>query len=287
MLLLLERENSWLTVSLRFSSSVSISFFTLSYKSLRAWSHRVSICSIKIPRLKHSSVRCRWWIEWCKWTVKKVSRCRLWSRISTPRGLGTTAGWLGTWDNFHCRLIRRLEFSRIVHQVHSILQFQYFRCELVNSSPTFSQFLPGEPLVNSSTSWMLLRWFYRNTLSRCADSSWSLACSLRDVSYPRLTWSASIRREWISLWNSRIEQSRNSALQSCFSSSDLCLFVSFSDSESLDWASFPLWLARCAKGIESLSEWDPWLDFLLRENTAAGLPALARTRDELVTEFSL
>ena len=55
-----ERIHAWLTVSLRVSAvekGVSISFFTSSYKSHRAWSHRVSICCINIPRVNHSSVR--------------------------------------------------------------------------------------------------------------------------------------------------------------------------------------------------------------------------------------
>ena len=28
-----------------------------------------------------------------------VSGCKLWSRLGTPRRLGSTAGWVGTWDN--------------------------------------------------------------------------------------------------------------------------------------------------------------------------------------------
>ena len=33
----------------------------------------------------------------------RVSDRRLWSRLNTGRGLGTTAGWLGTWDDFQLK----------------------------------------------------------------------------------------------------------------------------------------------------------------------------------------
>ena len=55
--------------------SISISFFTSSDKSPCAISYWVSACSTLIPGVKHSSVRCRGWIDWCKWTVKNVSPC--------------------------------------------------------------------------------------------------------------------------------------------------------------------------------------------------------------------
>ena len=56
-------------------------------------------------------------------------------------------------------------------------------------------------------------------------------------------------------------------------------------SESLDRVSFSPWTARYAEGIPSLSERDSWLDFLLCENTAAGLPAPVRKWDELDLSF--
>ena len=102
-------------------------------------------------------------------------------------------------------------------------------------------------LFNSSTSWILLIWVSRRALSRCANSSLNLACSLRDVSYPRLVWSISLRLEWIcplKFTNRTVEKICSAFLLQYFRSC-LCDLVSFSESESLDKASFSPWTARC------------------------------------------
>ena len=125
-------------------TSVSISFFTSSYKSLRALSHWVSICSIKIPRVKHSSVRCRWWIDWCKWTVKNVSRCTKHVPCIRSQALVAAQHTTRTWTN----------------------------CRLTGNVGKF-------PLQTDSTSWNALESFMRFTQSCnsciCEASSWKVA----------------------------------------------------------------------------------------------------------------
>ena len=191
-----------------------------------------------------------------------MSGRRLWSRLSIPQGIGTIAGWLRTWDNFQLQIDstswNSLEsFTRFTRSCTScicdvsswkVAWFSLTSC-LENSSIRISW-----ALSNSSPSWTLLTWVSRSALSRCVNSSWSLACSLRDVSYPRLVWSIYIRLEWICLWSSRMEQSRKSALNlfsntSDFASASRWSFCSsrtgpaaFSDSESLDRASSSPWI---------------------------------------------
>ena len=81
-----------------------------------------------------------------------------------------------------------LKFSWIMRAIHPLLQLLYLCSELQYCIMTFSQFTSGEfvnsriswALFNSLTSWILLNCVSRSTLSRSANSSWSLACSFRD-----------------------------------------------------------------------------------------------------------
>ena len=103
-----------------------------------------------------------------------VSGRRLWSRLSIRQGLGTIAGWLWTWDSFSiANRFYLLEFSGIVHMVHSILQLVQLWSELLYSSVTFSQFLPGEFVTShflSSFQFFHLVNAFNVSFSKCSFS---------------------------------------------------------------------------------------------------------------------
>ena len=70
---------------------VSISLFTSSYSSSRAWSHQVSICKIKIPRVKHSSG--------ASGLSKNVSRCTRQIPCIKSQALVAAQHTTKTWNN--------------------------------------------------------------------------------------------------------------------------------------------------------------------------------------------
>ena len=86
------------------------SFFTSRDKSPCTYLHWNRTCGTWCRRVKNFLIKRLWWIDNCTWIAKKrfpvipdkfhVSGRMLRSRLNRDRGLGTTAGWLGTWDSF-------------------------------------------------------------------------------------------------------------------------------------------------------------------------------------------
>ena len=184
----------WSPCKSRRWNRLSISFFTSSDKFPCTISHWVSACSTLIPRVKHSLIRSRWRIDYCTWTVKNVSRCTKQIPCFRSQTIGRGSASHKDLEIFPLQadwdvLDNSLEsFMRFTLSCNSCI------CEVSswNSCVTFSQFIAWrirqiaipELIFNSSTSWIFRMRVSRSAFSRWANSSWSLACSLRDSSYP-------------------------------------------------------------------------------------------------------
>ena len=190
---------------------------------------------------------------------------KLWLRLNTPRRLGTTAGWLGTWDNPPLQdWFDSLEFPRVIHRAHSILQFLYLECELNFCSLTFSQILLGA-FVTSHVLHPLQFFHFMNfsnmNFSKC---SFFVARILHEVwlalSVIARTqdWYDQSPYDWTELVFQFILQNLLGILAASDSNWFLCSsrnnFALFSDSESLDNASSSPWTAQCAKEMSTVSE---------------------------------
>ena len=99
-----------------------------------------------------------------------VSSGMLRSRLNMDRGLGTTAGQLGTWKIFStASRLYILKFSGIIHAIDPLLQLLYLWSEPLYRIMTSSQFLCTEnsstrnswALFNSPISCILLIWVSR------------------------------------------------------------------------------------------------------------------------------
>ena len=164
----------WFPCKSRRWNRLSISFSTSSDKfPCTISSQWVSACSTLIPRVKHS-LKCRWRIGYCTWTVKNVSGVpskfhvshrRLWSRLGKDLKqlpIDWERGKISTANRFHI-----LKLSRIGHIIQSFQATPVF----VNQAPALLRDF------FSIRSWCFFSF-------NSASSSWSLACSLRDSSYP-------------------------------------------------------------------------------------------------------
>ena len=180
-LLLLERENSWLRVSLPISAFPFRSTLPATGVTVQAFFCKVSMtkrsvhvgCQKRFPMYQASSM--------CK-----------------VAGFGCGSAFHQDleqlpvdWERgiiFHCRLIRHLEFSRIAHIIHSFLQLLYLWDELVKSSLTFSQFIPGEFVHShflSSFSILPLHGYFLNEIKKKTPKT-----------YPHCSRCRARRRQW-------------------------------------------------------------------------------------------
>ena len=191
------------------------SFFTIRDKSPKTSLHWDSTCGTLIRWVKNSLVRHLWWIEHVTKIAKKTFPClpdkfhvssgMLRSRLNIDRGLWTTAGWLGTWDNFPLPIDSTswnsseswiqftLSCKSCICEARSCsaawLSLTFMHREFVNShflnTPQFFHFMDVSDTSISKCS-----------LSLRANSCCNRTCSLRDSSYPQFTSSNSNSWEW-------------------------------------------------------------------------------------------
>ena len=181
-------------------------------------------------RVKNSLVRFLWWLEHWLWTAKEkscdpdrfhLSSGKRLSQLSMERGLGMTAGWLGTWEKMSSVVwFYFLKFSGIVQAIRElslcIVSWLSLKFWTENSSTRNS----WAPFI-SPISCIFLIWVSRSAFSFITNSSCSRTCSLRDSTYP--WWASCNSNRWAQVcrWSSFLQLLRDSTLCSCFKSSDL------------------------------------------------------------------
>ena len=209
------------------------------------------------------------------------------SRLHIDRGHGTTAGWLGTWDNFPLH-IDSVSWESPESFMQFVLSCNPYICEVsccivswlsLNLCLEKTSIRISWALLNSSISWMPLVRLSRSAFSLVTNSSCYRTCSLRDSSYPQCASSSDNRWEWVCRWSSRMQLLRESTLHSCFMSSDLASasmwsplpsrrdVAEFTGLENLKKGSLLPKTCWCLKGKSSLSEnvFDPTFFFAWKQ----------------------
>ena len=174
--------------------------FTFRNKSPCSVSHGVTNCSTLIPGVKNSLIKCLRWIDYCTWVAKESfhlsQTISMYQIANLGRGsthLEDLERMLADWEReiiFHCKSPLYLK-NCWNPSCNSFFPATLYTCEMSSCIATWLSLNPfledssiriSWNLVNYPTSWILLIWVSRSTLSRWPTSSWNLACSFRDSS---------------------------------------------------------------------------------------------------------
>ena len=214
-------------------------------------------------------------------------------RLNVDRGLGTTAGWLGTWENFPFMQFNLSCKSCNCEGRCCIVSWLSLNWCTENSATRSSW-----ALVSSSISWMPLIRVSHGALSLRAKSPKGRTCSLPVSSHPQCASSNSSRWEWVCRWSSRMQRLRESTVHPCFMNSDFASasmwsllpsridFATFTGLENLKKGSLLTKTYWCLSEKSSPLENVSWFDLFLLETNATGLLVLIRSWDELDIKFS-